>query len=590
MSNTTTPRRRALKLGALAVLATTAACQRPTLPPSPTLPVPTQGGVGGVGSGTTPTPPGLAQTPAPTAAMRPAEPPPPLELIVWNRLAFGPRPGDLAEWRSRNAAPDDILPQWLEEQLNPEAIDDSDCDARLQAAGLSTLNKTQEQIWQEHVLPAYTMMNFNWELFAQPMFETVRATLIRMAHSRRQLFEVMVDFWHNHFNVFRETDNTPPHFLHYDRDVIRAHALGNFRQMLEAVATSPAMLYYLDNANNQVAGPNENWARELFELHTLGAENYLGVRDPTTVEKLADGIAVGYVDNDVYEAARAFTGWRVADDYGDWDPAVPNTGTFFFSKAGHDRFNKLVLGRYLPPDPAPQEDGRAVLDLLAYHPGTARFVCRKLCRRLVGDHPSEALVQSAAEVFLAQRNAPDQIKHVVRAIALSEEFRLTWGDKLKRPLEAILSAVRALEVDLTRFPDSFLWYLEMAGQPPFGRRPPDGYPDHKEAWSHTMSLLSRWNFSQALAQDWIADDDGRLRLAVEVRAQTPLGLVTANVLTDYWVDRVLGRPLEATDRQALVQFLAGDYGPDDELPEDHLAWRLPGMVALILMSPEFQLK
>jgi uncharacterized protein (DUF1800 family) len=591
MTDSAPTRREALKLGALAALAAAAAaCQRTGqagyAPATSTAATPTP-------LRPTRAPTSLPAEPAATSApvTLPAEPPVPLEIIVWNRLAFGPRPGDLDAWRSRDAAPEEVLAQWLEEQLNPETLDDSDCDARLEAAGLSTLNKSPEQIWQEHVLAAYTMRDFNWELYAQPMYETVRATLIRMTHSRRQLFEVLVDFWHNHFNVFRETDNTPPHFLGYDRDVIRPHALGNFRQMLEAVATSPAMLYYLDNYNNQVSGPNENYARELFELHTLGAENYLGVRDPNSVEKMPDGVAVGYVDNDVYEAARAFTGWRVADDdHNDWEPAVPSTGKFFFYKAWHDRFNKLVLGRYLPADPAPMEDGRAVLDLLAYHPGTARYVCRKLCRRLISDQPPESVVQRAAEVFLAQRDAPDQIKHVVRAIVLSDEFKSTWGEKIKRPLEAVIAMLRALDVDVTRQPDSLLWYLDGLGQPPFGRRPPDGYPDRREAWSSTSGLLNRWNFGVALVEGWISDEQGRT-LTVDLRAQTPPELDRAHAITDFWIDRLLGRPLQhAADRDALVRFLAGDYGPDEPLPADHLDWRLPGLVELILMSPEFHTK
>ncbi len=421
------------------------------------------------------------------------------------------------------------------------------------------------------------------------MTETVTATLIRMTHSRRQLFEVLVDFWHNHFNVFRETDNTPPVFLSYDRDVIRAHALGNFRDLLEAVAASPAMLYYLDNANNQVAGPNENFARELFELHTLGAENYLGVANPAGVEKLSSGLAVGYVDNDVYEAARCFTGWRVADDYGEWDAVVPNTGTFYYYRAWHDRFNKLVLGQYLPPDQSDLEDGRQVLRLLATHPGTARFIARKLCRRLVSDQPPDDLVAHAAEVFLAAQDAPDQLKQVVRAIVLSEAFQQTWGEKIKRPLEAAVSLLRALEVDLRAVPDSLYWYLDGLGQAPFGRRPPDGYPDKREAWANTMGLLTRWNFSVALVEGWIGDERGR-SLQVDVRAQTPAELHTAYELVDYWANRLLGRPLPPEDREAVAAFMAGEFSPEAALDEDYLAWRLKGLVELIAMSPEFHLR
>jgi uncharacterized protein (DUF1800 family) len=431
----------------------------------------------------------------------------------------------------------------------------------------------------------------DWQRFVRPMTETVQATLLRMTHSRRQLYEVVVDFWHNHFNVFRETESTPPLFMAYDRDAIRAHVFGNFRDMLTAVATSPAMLYYLDNYNNQVAGPNENWARELFELHTLGAENYFGVRDPKGVPKLANGIAAGYVDNDVYEAARAFTGWRVGDNsWGYEDAGVPGTGAFYFHRPWHDRFNKLVLGQYLAHDQADMKDGLDVLAMLAAHPGTARFVCRKLCRRLISDSPPESVVQRAAEIFLERKDAPDQLRHVVREIALSEEFKTTWGEKIKRPLEAVASLLRALEVDMTQQPDSLFWYVDGLGQPLFGRRPPDGYPDRREAWSSTNGLLNRWNFGVALIEGWISDESGRA-LAVDLRAQTPPELNRAAALADYWIDRLLGRPLQhAADRDALARFIAGEYGLDDELPADHLDWRLPGLVELILMSPDFQLR
>jgi uncharacterized protein (DUF1800 family) len=297
------------------------------------------------------------------------------------------------------------------------------------------------------------------------------------------------------------------------------------------------------------------------------------------------------VDNDVYEAARAFTGWRVGDNQ--WDPedtSIPNNGAFFYLRAWHDRFNKLVLGKYLPHDQADLQDGRDVLDLLAAHPGTARFVCRKLCRRLISDTPPDSIVARAAQVFLEHTDAPDQIQQVVRVIALSDEFKTTWAAKMKRPLEAVVSMFRALEVDVTRQSDSFHWYTEGLGQPIFGRRPPDGYPDRKEAWSTTMGLLNRWNFSVALVEGWVGDDDDR-RFTVDLRAAMPGDLNRASAITDFWIDRVLGRPLQnAGDREALVSFLAGEYGPEDDLPEDHLNWRLPGLVELILMSPDFQLR
>jgi uncharacterized protein (DUF1800 family) len=411
----------------------------------------------------------------------------PFDIIAWNRLAFGPRQSELVEWRSRGAAPEDVFPQWLEAQLHPETIDDAEAEAKLAAAGFTTLGKSSAQIWADHVAHNEMKSDEDWSVFIRPLTETMRATLIRMTHSRRQLYEVLVDFWHNHFNVFRETDNTPPLMMAYDRDAIRAHVFGNFRDMLTAVAASPAMLYYLDNYNNQVSGPNENFARELFELHTLGAENYLGVADPASVPRLSNGVAAGYVDNDVYETARAFTGWRVADNSWGWeDASVPGAGNFYYHQARHDRFNKLVLGRYLPPDRADMQDGLEVLAMLATHPGTARFVCRKLCRRLISDNPPESIVQRAAEVFIEHKDAPDQLRRVVRTIALSREFKSTWGEKIKRPLEAAVSTLRALDVDVTEPPDALQWYLDGLGQPLFGRRPPDGHPDRREAWTSTQ--------------------------------------------------------------------------------------------------------
>lgn len=590
-------RREVLKAGALLVVAASAACARNEATPGPATATP-----GAMGhnhhshptSAATRAPVSVAPAtavPQPTLAGSDIEAAVPLDIIVWNRLAFGPRPGDLVEWRSRNAAPEAVFAQWLEGQLYPETLDDSECDARLAAAGFTTLHKSPEQIWADHVVDNDMNSDDDWQRFVRPMTETVQATLLRMTHSRRQLYEVVVDFWHNHFNVFRETESTPPLFMAYDRDAIRAHVFGNFRDMLTAVATSPAMLYYLDNYNNQVAGPNENWARELFELHTLGAENYFGVRDPKGVPKLANGIAAGYVDNDVYEAARAFTGWRVGDNsWGYEDAGVPGTGAFYFHRPWHDRFNKLVLGQYLPHDQADMKDGLDVLAMLAAHPGTARFVCRKLCRRLISDSPPESVVQRAAEIFLERKDAPDQLRHVVREIALSEEFKTTWGEKIKRPLEAVASLLRALEVDMTQQPDSLFWYVDGLGQPLFGRRPPDGYPDRREAWSSTNGLLNRWNFGVALIEGWISDESGRA-LAVDLRAQTPPELNRAAALADYWIDRLLGRPLQhAADRDALARFIAGEYGLDDELPADHLDWRLPGLVELILMSPDFQLR
>ncbi len=275
------------------------------------------------------------------------------------------------------------LRAYVTQQLNPETIDDSDFESRFTAAGFETLFKTQDELYFDHIANNQYDANDDvyWEWYAKPAYELIDATFLRAVYSKKQLVEVLADFWHNHFNVYFWQDEGVPLLVSYNRDVLRAHMLGNFRQMLEAVATHPSMLYYLNQNNSSDAGPNENFARELFELHTLGAENYLGVRDPNTVEKDANGIAIGYVDNDVYEAARALTGWRVDDDIYEYEDGVEKTGRFIYYKPWHDRFNKLILGKYIPADQPDMQDGRDVLDLLAYHPGTARHISRKLARR-----------------------------------------------------------------------------------------------------------------------------------------------------------------------------------------------------------------
>jgi uncharacterized protein (DUF1800 family) len=221
----------------------------------------------------------------------------------------------------------------------------------------------------------------------------------------------------------------------------------------------------------------------VFELHTLGAENYLGVKRQSDVPVDPEGRPVGYVDDDVYEATRCFTGWTVANN--DSGPGG-NTGLFLYRDDWHDRFQKTVLGRFIPADQSAMKDGRDVLDALAEHPGTARHVCRKLCRRLISDDPPEGLVQSAADLFLAQKEAADQLKQVVRHILRSTAFRSTWGEKIKRPFEAIVSALRATNADFTiRLDDSdsnsFLWLYSNIGQDLFSWESPDGYPDVKEA-------------------------------------------------------------------------------------------------------------
>lgn len=526
------------------------------------------------------------------APPEPILPPVSLGIIALSRMAYGARPGDLEAFNALGSTDDERLLNYVAQQLNPDTIDDSEFEARYAAAGFETLHKTQDELYFDHIAsnPYDSNDEAYWDWYSKPAYELVDATFLRAVYSKKQLVEVLADFWHNHFNVYFWQDDGVPLLVSYNRDVLRAHMLGNFRQMLEAVATHPSMLYYLNQNNSSDAGPNENFARELFELHTLGAENYFGVQDPNSIAKDANGIAIGYVDNDVYESARALTGWRVDDDIYEYEDGVEKTGRFLYYKSWHDRFNKLILGKYIPADQEDMKDGRDVLDLLAYHPGTARFISRKLARRFISDNPPDSVVQAAASTYMANLSAPDQLKRVIETILLSPEFKQTWGAKIKRPIEAAISMMRAVNTDFTKLPSGIAWMCGMMGQAMFERRPPDGYPDVKEAWANTMSLLYRWNFAVGITENWMDEEEQQRFARTEIVAQTPAELRTAESLADFWIPRILNRPMSDADRQAVIAVMAQEYGTQDELPQDHIDYVLPAMVEVILMSPDFQWK
>lgn len=510
---------------------------------------------------------------------------PGLFVVAANRMGYGPRPGQYAEFVSLGGTPDDRLAAYVEQQLFPVDSDDPLLLPRLQTAGFTTLDKSLTQLWGDHHenSPSWSYRNL-------PAVETELATFMRAVYSKWQLREVLVGFWHDHFNVYGWDYWSLPVWAHWDR-TIRSHCFGNFRQFLEAVAKHPAMLYYLDNQDNTVAGPNENWARELCELMTMGAENYLGVRDWQTVPVDAQGYRVGYVDDDVYEVTRAFTGWSVAD--GRWQSGGnrPNTGEFYYAADDHDRFGKIVLGNFIDNDQPALEDGRDVLDFLAYHPGTARHIARKLCRRFISDDPPESIVEAAADVFHTHITHPGQIRRTLRLILNSDEFKQTWGEKTKRPFEIVASALRATNADLDFVVDgddvsSFFWRYDACGQPLFGWHAPDGFPDLADKWQSTTPRVMTWRLIL-----WLTEiekgETGVPRL--DVVGQTPASARSANALADFWTLRLLGRNMAAGDQQEVVDFMAQGFNPDLDLnlADEDTAERLATMVALILNSPYF---
>lgn len=510
-------------------------------------------------------------------------------VVALNRMGFGPRPGDIDAFNALGATDPQRLAAYVVEQLDPAAIDDSELDIRIAGAGFESVDLDPDPdvylaiLWDWYVNGNAPSGNTS---SSWPRDELVRAIFLRATYSRRQLHEALVEFWRDHFNVNTDVSSwiraTTPHL----DAVIRLEALGNFRALIEAVARSPAMLRYLDNYTSSNAGPNENFSRELFELHGLGAENYLGIIPQSQVPVDGEGRPIGYVDADVFESVRAFTGWSFSNG----TESDGDNGLFYYRGTWHDRFQKFVLGVFLPQDQPDLKDGRDVLDALASHPGTGRYIARKLCRRLIADDPPQSVIDAAAAVFTAQWQASDQIKQVVQTILLSPEFLATWGEKTKRPFETAVSAMRAGGADFTLQmedgdTDSFLWRYEDTGQRLFRWASPDGFPDVREAWNSMTPRVMGWKLG-----NWLIDfDDDNENFYLDIVGQTPGWARSANELADYWIDRVYGRSTETDDRTEIVEFMANGINPDFDLDfgDPDTTDRLRAMVGLLFMAPEF---
>jgi uncharacterized protein (DUF1800 family) len=400
-------------------------------------------------------------------------------------------------------------------------------------------------------------------------------------HSKCQVRELLCDFWHNHFNVNAAEQAVAAGLPAHDA-TIRANALGNFRTLLEAIARSPAMLVYLNNRSSRAGAPNENYARELLELHTLGRPNYLNAlyNRWREVPGAADGQPAGYIDEDVYEAARAFTGWSIEDGAGlSANERLPATGKFRYVDAWHDPYQKRVLATEFVPFGEPMADGRKVLDIIAAHRGTAQFVCGKLVRRLVADDPPAQIVAAAVATWQDNRQAPDQIARVVRTVALHPDLQASAGRKLKRPLELLASFARATEIDLHPT-EGLINELDASGQRLFGWQPPTGHPDDPTYWLSSNATRRRVSLLLGLADN--AWNTGVL----PTRAALPQGAVKAGDAARAWVRRLLGHAPDA-DRSAAI-LAAMSINPDELIDRDE--GRMRRMVAYSALMPEFQVR
>jgi uncharacterized protein (DUF1800 family) len=416
-----------------------------------------------------------------------------------------------------------------------------------------------------------------WEERIRPATEVIAASMLRAVHSEAQLREVMTQFWHEHFNVNSAKDEvTGAFFGRYDA-TLRRHALGNFRAMLGAVAREPAMLRYLTNDDSRASPANENFARELFELHTMGRDAYLNALFDRWAEVpgAADGQPEGFIDADVYEAARAFTGWTIGDGRR-WDDGAeaPRTGDFAFAALWHDPYQKRVLATELAAFPAPMADGEAVLDLVAAHPATARFVTGKILRRFGIEDPSDAYRADIAAIFTESRSARDQIARTIRAAALHPEFD-TPPTKLRRPFEFLAAFYRATGAEVSPRDGGLYWHLEQAGWPQHRVRAPTGPSDRTADWADTRTVAGLVNLALVAHADWMQAADDVLR-------RRPEGVTTWGDLADHWDAR-----LGPGGREVLAALGVDPDWALEGADEGWVNWGVETLVAAAALTPRF---
>jgi uncharacterized protein (DUF1800 family) len=592
-------------------------------------------------------------------------------LHALNRLAYGPRPGDIERVRQLGLA------KWIDQQLNPNSIDDKAVDARLDA--YPTLRMSSKQLLAEYQQPkqaekkaekqqqaAQTRGDAAAGVMTQDMRadqpnaaasstiadapdsvspmkqsasppeanpatpgaggggkrgsltvdpnavpraiaddsrkpqrvveELAMAKVTRAVYSDRQLQQIMDDFWFNHFNVFAGKNEVKWLMTSYERDVIQPHTLGKFKDLLSADAKSPAMLYYLDNflsvdpnaaaraaaqrAARQQArswrfggpparpqqppkkgarGLNENYGRELMELHTLGVDG-------------------GYTQKDVTEVARCFTGWTIEKP--------KEEATFKFDEKLHDPDPKIVLGKKIHADG--MKDGEQVIELLAKNPNTAKFISTKLARRFVSDNPPPVLVARMAKEF---QSSDGDIRAVMKTMIYSPEFwsRDAFRAKVKTPFELVVSTARALGTDVDT-PMPLVQWTGRIGEPLYQCQPPTGYSDKADAWVNTGALLNRLNYSLALASNKVRGSRSDTASLLGVDGTGPAGPVSydAKAALDRAVQIFLGGQTSPTTVETLQKQIDSPQILQAKLDDPIKRVDLGVVAGLVLGAPEFQ--
>ena len=530
------------------------------------------------------------------------------ERLALNRTTFGATEVDMKAVRDRGWA------AWVAGQLEPPAGDEDAILARLApqrmriayavqlAAGnspgwpavgerrrLNYLRADIATIWE---MVSKTEISIAPNERARIQQELNAATWIRNTHAHFQVREFMADFWGNHFNVGRQEDVYASAALAvYDGDVIRPRVFGNFRDLLEAVTKSAAMMRYLNNAASGAAGPTENFARELLELHTLGAANYLGVGGQAKDTVSVDGVAVAsaFTDADVVTAARALSGWTIEHGQPGEGGPLPFTGRFIYNPIQHHAGAGVFMGVDLAPLTAPMAQGQKVLDIVAGHPATAAFVCGKLCRRMFGDAPPPTVLTRAIATWSAYKNRPDQIKRVLAAILLGDDGSGkemgTAPAKLRRPHERIMAMFRATDTTVDAF-DRAADALISLGDGLYAWPTPDGRPDSNASWLSAAAALRFWNL--------MFDVMNHPSFTTSFAAQTPSDVRSSpESVVEYWVGRMVGHALRPEGMKALIDDTLAPIGVMAAFRSGgitNIENSLRRLAVLIATSPEFALR
>jgi uncharacterized protein (DUF1800 family) len=460
------------------------------------------------------------------------------DLHVARRASWGltPQLANQVNKMGRNA--------WLERQLHPNSIDDSAMD-RLLANRFPNLSMSTQK--------AFTTLGGSWDL----MFDLGAAAVVRATWSKRQLLEVMVDFWSNHLNVSNPSDNVWWSRHDYDRTVIRKHALGKFSAMLAASATHPAMMTYLNNNESTKDNPNENYGRELLELHTVGVDG-------------------GYDENEMHTSALIMTGFGIS-----WD-----TGLFEYDEDNHYTGHVSVMGFHSQNAGAAKGHrvGLDYVDYLAHHPATATRIATKLCQRFMTDAPPKALVHKLAQTYLDHDTA---IVPVLRQLFHSKAFMDAKGQKVLRPMQDVVTTLRILGIRPEKHGAdglrSLYWRVDSLSDAPMAWPQPNGYPDTADAWRSAGGQLGRWNVHFTFAADWWHDQlvlpDLREHLLPKKLPKT------YGALVDVLCKRLVFRTFAAPHRAAVLNFLQKSAHDPVTGTDAAVTWRLSYLVALILDSP-----